>query len=164
MLRAIVVALVLLLGACSAQPVDPASEEPTGGTSAAEPTPATSSPASSAAAEWREPTTYSFTLESQCGERNLIGRCHIAVENGVVVGVVGLDDPGRRFVAGSIGEVPTLADLLGRVAEARSDGADEVSMSTDPADGHPVSVEIDWQTSVTDDEECYTISDFAQGA
>lgn len=137
MVRVASLLLVLLLGACSAAGASP-----------------------SEVAEWAEPAAYSFTLESRCGERNLLGRFAVEVENGVVVSVEGLDDQGRR--ATSVvqpADVPTLADLLALVAEARGDGADQVDLVTDPADGHPVSVEIDWEAAATDDEECYTVSD-----
>lgn len=162
MLRAVVLVFTLLLGACSAPPVVPVSEEPEAGTPVPQPTPSAPSPSPSAPTEWREPATYSFTLESRCGFRMLIGRFHVEVENGAVVSVDGLDEQGR-LVAGIIqhDEVPTLTGLLGRVAEARNEGADEVNLSTDPVDGRPISIEIDWQANAIDDEECYTISDFA---
>lgn len=85
----------------------------------------------------------------------------------MVVGVQGLDEAGRRFVESrssegrAIGGVPTLADLLELVAEARRDGADEVALTADPTDGHPISVEIDWRVDATDDEACYAVSDFS---
>ena len=160
MVRATSLALMLMLSACSAAGA-PASEEPTTEPSVVQTTASASSPSSSAAAEWAEPAAYSFTLESRCGERMLIGRFHVEVENGVVVGVEGLDDQGRTAAeVVRSDDLPTLTDLLRLVAQARSDGADEVSLVTDPADGHPVSVEIDWQANAVDDEECYQISDF----
>lgn len=160
MVRAASLVLGLLLGACSATGVSP-SGEPTLEPSEVQATEPAPSPASSAVAEWTEPVAYSFTLESRCGERNLIGRFAVEVENGVVVAVEGLDDRGET--ATSVvqpADVPTLAGLLALVAEARSDGADKVDLVTDPADGHPVLVEIDWVAAATDDEECYTVSDF----
>jgi len=92
----------------------------------------------------------------------LIGRFRITVEDGVVIGVDGLDEQSRTVAEIiPLSEMPTLTGLLARVAEARREGADEVSLSTDPTDGRPVSVEIDWDANATDDEECYTITDFA---
>lgn len=161
MVRVVLLASVLLLGACSAPPVDLASDGPTNATPVAQATPALPTPTSSATPEWREPAAYSFTLQSRCGERGLLGRFHVEVENGTVVAVEGLDEQGRTTAANTPPEaMPTLADLLRLVAQARSNGADEVSLNTDPADGRPISIEIDWLANAIDDEECYTISDF----
>lgn len=163
MVRVASLVVVLLLGACSAAGAPP-SEEPTIEPSEVQATASARSPSPSAVPEWAEPAAYSFTLESRCGERMLSGRFHVEVEDGAIVGVDGLDEQGRT-VAASIPpeDVPTLADLLALVAEARSDGADKVNLVTDPADGHPVSVEIDWEAAAIDDEECYTVSDFLAG-
>lgn len=156
MVRVASLVLVLLLCACSAAGAP--AEQPTIEPSEAQATASARSPSPSAAAEWAEPAAYSFTLESRCGERVLSGRFHVEVEHGAIVGVDGLDEQGRT-VAASIPpeDVPTLADLRALVAEARSDGADKVNPVTDPADGHPVSVEIDWEAAAIDDEECYTV-------
>lgn len=157
-MRPVLIAAVLLVSACSAQPA-PASNAPA--------VAGELSPPSHEAREWREPSAYSFTLASECGERSLIGRFHIEVENGVVVGVEGLDEQGRRFVESRSSEgrrtggVPTLAGLLGQVAEARRDGADRVEVKADQTDGHPVSIAIDRRINATDDEECYEISAFS---
>ncbi len=95
---------------------------------------------------------------------NLIGRFAVEVENSVVVAVEGLDDQGRTGTSVvQPADVPSLAGLLALVTEARSDGADKVDLVTDPADGYPVSVEIDWQAAAIDDEECYTVSNFVAG-
>lgn len=34
-----------------------------------------------------------------------------------------------------------------------------VSLATDPTDGHPVTLEIDWVLAAIDDEECYAVSE-----
>lgn len=110
---------------------------------------------------WTEPDTYSFVLESRCGERTLFGRFAVDVEGGEVVTVRGLDLQGRAAASAlPPGEFPTLAGLLALAADARATGADRVALVSDPDDGHPVSVEIDWRTNAMDDEECYAISDF----
>lgn len=158
MVRPLLLSLILALGACSEQRVIP-TDEPQPTLTAPVPTP------SSSVAAWREPREYSFTLNSQCGERGGLGLFHVKVQNGRVLEVVGLDDAGRRHVASApdgriVGLVPTLADLLAQATDARNDGADEVTVTTDPADGHPTSVTIDWVTEAIDDEACYTITDF----
>lgn len=161
MVRAASLTLALLLTACSA-PASSSSESPSPDATAAPATSSTPSTSPSAAAEWDEPASYSFTLESRCGERLLIGRFAVEVENGEVIAVEGFDEQGRTAATlVQPSDVPTLADLLALVAEAQSDRADKVNLDTDPTDGHPISVEIDWQANATDDEECYQISDFA---
>jgi len=160
MVRAASFTLALLLTACSAA-APSSSESPSADATAAPATSSAPSTSPSAAAEWEEPAAYSFTLESRCGERNLIGRFAVEVENGEVIAVEGLDEQGRT--AATVvqpSDIPTLADLLALVAEAQSDGADKVTLATNPTDGHPISVEIDWQANADDDEECYQISDF----
>lgn len=163
MVRTTSLALVLVLGACSAARGPPA-EEPTIEPSEGQATASAQSRFSSRVAAWTEPAAYSFTFESRCGERNLVGQFFVEVEDGEVIAVEGLDGQGNT--ATSVvqpRDVPTLADLLALVAEARNDGADEVNLVTDPTDGHPVSVEIDWDAAAVDDEECYTVSDFVAG-
>lgn len=160
MVRAASFTLALLLIACSAA-APSGSEIPSADATAPPGTSSAPSTSPSAAAEWEEPAAYSFTLESRCGERMLIGRFAVEVENGEVIAIEGLDEQGRTAAAVvQPNDVPTLADLVRLVAEARSDEADRVNFVTDPTDGHPVSVEIDWQANAIDDEECYQISDF----
>lgn len=160
--RAASLALMLLLGACS--PARAPSEEPTVEPSAVRPAASAHSPSPAAAAGWVEPAAYAFTLDSRCGERDFIGRFAVDVKNGVVVAVEGLDERGQT--ATSVvqpADVPSLADLVALAAKARRDGADQVRVVTDPADGHPVSVEMDWIAAAIDEEECYTVSDFVVG-
>lgn len=155
--RAIVLVFVLGLSACSTARVEPASQEPTTAASpAADRTTPAASPSTSTSVEWQEPAAYSFTIESRCGWQSLPGRFRVTVEDGEVVDVEALDDQGRRIDT----PLPTIDEILERAAEARRGGADEVHVSTDPLDGHPVSVEIDWRTNLIDDEVCYEVSDF----
>lgn len=136
MIRAASIAAFALLGACSTVGAPPAGE-------------------------WAEPEAYSFILDSYCGERTLFGRFAIDVENGDVVAFRGLDLQGRA-AASSLQprDLPTLADLLALATNARTTGADRVDLVTDPADAHPVLIEIDWLSEAMDDEECYSTHDF----
>jgi Family of unknown function (DUF6174) len=110
-------------------------------------------------AAWREPATYRFVLDAECGERSLIGRFGVRVENGKTVAMERLDGSARRF-QGTFHELPTLAMLLTSVVDPRNRGADSVKLTTDPTDGHPTHVEIDWAVHTVDDEECYQISSY----
>ncbi len=129
---------------------------------------------------WEEPQSYSFVLNDQdCGggEREYRGLMRVFVEDGVTLEYVALDETAERF-SGSPEDIPTLADLLARVAEAREatdpvgpprpDATDSrslpiVRLTTDPADGHPVQVHIDWIPEAIDDEECYVVSEYMPG-
>jgi hypothetical protein len=112
-------------------------------------------------AGWREPAAYSFTLDSQCGERLLIGQFHVEVLNGEVVRVDALEGyTGPLPVPPNA--VPTLQEILTLAVEARRRGASEVSVVLDPTDGHPVAMNIDGRANTIDDEECYTISEYVR--
>jgi hypothetical protein len=109
--------------------------------------------------EWEEPRSYSFVLaDNRCGggERNYFGNMRVFVENGETLEYVALDETAQRF-SGAPSDVPTLAQLLARVAEARNAADPDVRLVTDSVDGHPVEIFIDWAPEAIDDEECYEI-------
>lgn len=117
-------------------------------------------PARPAAADWQEPAGYSYVLESACGERALIGRFRITVEQGEVTAAEGLDEPGRRALPTPGEPAPTLRRLLDEVDRARQQGAAVAEITTDPADGRPTGIRIDPAANSVDDESCYTITDY----
>lgn len=106
---------------------------------------------------WREPASYTYTLQSSEGERALIGTFRITVRDGTVAGAVGLDDSGRRVVEDLPGAVPTIGELLGELEQARRDDADRAE-ALYAADGHPVRISVDWEENAVDDETLYVIS------
>ncbi|MFE1442664.1 DUF6174 domain-containing protein [Streptomyces sp. NPDC058739] len=108
---------------------------------------------------WSEPASYAYTLNSGMGERALIGRFRITVENHEVAHARGLDDSGRRLVANSPGQVPTLGDLLKELDRARGEGADTAEAEYAP-DGRPERITLDWDTNALDDETEYVISGY----
>jgi hypothetical protein len=113
------------------------------------------------AAGWSEPASYAFTLESYCGERDLIGKFRVTVVDGTVTAAEGRDDSARRMLAVRSPEVlPSLGDLLDQASQARQQGAAVVETAFDPVDGHPTKIAIDRDQQSIDDEECYTVSDF----
>ncbi|MGK5683072.1 DUF6174 domain-containing protein [Actinoplanes sp. URMC 104] len=117
-----------------------------------------------AALSWEEPAAYTYELDSQCGERALIGRYRITVRDGRVTHAEGLDEPARRTVADSPSDtIPTLGRLADELDEARRAGADVARIETDPADGHPTRITIDPAENSTDDESCYTVTAFERG-
>ena len=110
---------------------------------------------------WTEPELYSYTLESSCGERALIGKFAVTVTDGRVTKTVGLDASSRRALMLRLSRlVPTLAQMAAEAETARAADADEVVIQHDPVDGHPVSIRIDPSRSTADDESCYEISAF----
>jgi hypothetical protein len=108
---------------------------------------------------WIEPADYAFTLESRCGERDLIGTFRVAVRNHETVEFHGLDESGKAF-PGDAASIPTLAGILNEAEEATSRHASSVKVETDPVDGHPMNVAIDWKANAIDDEACYRVSDY----
>ena len=116
------------------------------------------SPSPSAVHEWTEPDSYMYAFDSQCGLRALSGRWEVTVENGKVVDYHSPDHPGSPLPGI---EMPTLADLMNQVERARADGDAIVkAFETDPADGHPTFISIDWLPNAIDDEECYVIESY----
>jgi hypothetical protein len=117
------------------------------------------------AGTWKEPDSYAFTLESACGERDLIGTFRMTVVNGMVTAAEGRDEPGRRLLRQRMPhQMPTLTGLLNEARQAQRDGADVVETRVDPADGHPTKITIDHERAAMDDEACYTVSDFVTPA
>jgi hypothetical protein len=117
---------------------------------------------SAATSSWSEPARYTYVLDSQCGERLLIGRFRVTVAEGAVTDVEGLDESARRATEspGIKTQTPTLAQLVKRVADAQAKGAHRASAEFDKADGHPTRAEIDREKNAIDDEECYTVTDY----
>lgn len=108
---------------------------------------------------WQPAEDYQFKFRSFCGERNLIGRFSVRVEDGDVVQARGLDDGAVRYI--ERGEVvPTLADLLAQAETAEADGADLVEVAYSD-EGPPASINIDWMREAIDDEACYEISEYS---
>lgn len=63
---------------------------------------------------------------------------------------------------GFVDDVPTIGGLLAEARRARDAEADVVDVAVDPADGHPMSIDIDWDRNSIDDEACYVITDFKE--
>lgn len=116
------------------------------------------SPRASNVPSWQAPDGYEFTLDSSCGERSLIGKFRVVVENGSVAEAEGLDESGRALFEHGFGDdVPTLSELLDQAATAEEEGADVVEVeATD--EGRPTAIDIDWDSNATDDEACYRIT------
>jgi hypothetical protein len=132
--------------------------------------------------DWTEASSYSFVFASTCGERNLLGTFKVTVEGGAAVAYRPLDEQASRF-PGSFHDMPTLASLMALVEEARtyqsldptgrSPAAEPsgipgpspqeaiVTLETDPVDGHPTYIHIDWVPNAIDEEECYRIEEYS---
>ena len=76
----------------------------------------------------------------------------------------GLDEAGRRALMLRIANlIPTLGKMVEDAEAARAQGADEVVIDRDPADGHPTAIRIDEEKNAVDDETCFTITDYTIG-
>ena len=156
MTRIAAIAVVILIAGCArlgaASPAEPPASDIVSASAPAVPS------VPSPPAEWAEPGAYSYQLFSTCGERGGIGRFHVVVEGGNVVSFVGTDEVGLRHAPLMTNEdVPTIGGLVTLAEEARSAGADEVTLQTDPATGQPIALEIDRILNGIDDEECYYV-------
>jgi hypothetical protein len=113
---------------------------------------------------WTVPAKYGYTLDSQCGERALIGRFKVTVVDDKVVHTEGLDDAARRALMLRVADlVPTLRQLEAEAEDARSKGADVVEIERELSDAHPTKITIDESREAEDDESCYTIEDYTIG-
>jgi hypothetical protein len=138
---------VLLSGCVTSEPDDPPGA------------PATPPPVGR---DWSS-ASYSYTLDSQCGERALIGTYHVVVEGGVVTSAEPVAPAGWRPESGDqLASVPTFAHLLAR-AQATGNAAPS-QFHVDPTTGVPTEVEFEGDPNAIDDEECYRISDYRPGA
>ena len=111
---------------------------------------------------WQEPDEYVFTVDAGCGLRAFSGRYTVHVVDGAVVEHAALDGRGGHMDL-SNDQVPTMADIARRYREAKADPDARATIVTDPDDGHPVAVDIDWIVNAIDDEECYRVSDYVPG-
>jgi uncharacterized protein DUF6174 len=103
------------------------------------------------------PADYRYTLTSSCGERALIGRYQVVVNDGAVSTAEPMDSdtPPPRLA-----DVPTLEGIVEKANQAESDA--DVELELDDA-GVPVSLSIDHDPDLIDDEECYDVTDFVPG-
>jgi Family of unknown function (DUF6174) len=126
-----------------------------------QPNPSPAGPGASAqqAGAWTERAAYRFTFRSTCGERTLVGTFEVTVDDGSVNAYRALDGAAEAF-PGTASDLPTLGDLQRRAQEAEANDEAIVTLETDPDDGHPTSIEIDWIPNAIDDEECYEITNY----
>ena len=126
---------------------------------AAAPAASTGSPSSGG---WQEPAAYSFAVTSSCGERGFLGDYQVIVAGGEVVEAQWRDRTSGAWAPfDQLEAVPTLGDMLEEVREASEDPeAGEVSLETDPVDGHPTAISVDHIENAIDDESCYLITDY----
>lgn len=106
---------------------------------------------------WQEPPSYAYTLTSTT--QVLAGTFRVKVRDGKVTEAVGVDEDSRRQVRELLGEVPTIGELLKRLAKARGDGA-HTAKAEYATDGHPLRITLDWDQNAIDDEALYVISSY----
>lgn len=111
---------------------------------------------------WHEPADYSFSVTSSCGERAFVGDYRVDVVGGVVASGQHRDPAdGRWKQVEDLASLPTLGDMVDEVAQATDDpDAGDVTLETDPIDGHPTEISVDHLEDAIDDETCYVITDY----
>lgn len=145
--------VTFLLAACANEDNSAAESDPTSSVTVS----ATGQPLA-----WIEPDSYSYVLESRCGERDLIGTFAVTVQDGQVEEVSALDDDAEAMLATSGSEpVMTIGEMVNELETATQNGADRVYLEVDTDGGHPTLIEIDYDTNAVDDESCYTVTDYA---
>jgi hypothetical protein len=100
-------------------------------------------------ADWQEPGAYTYTLDSLCGERSLLGTFRITVANGRVVSAEPAHD-----------QAPTIGALLAEARAAREEEDADVVEVEYADDGRPTRIGIDYDVQALDDEACYHIADY----
>ena len=106
--------------------------------------------------------SYRFTLDSQCGERALIGTYDVVVEDGRVTSALPAEPTRwKPESADQLASVPTFAHLLAR-GQATGNAAPS-EFHVDAATGAPTRVEFEGDPNAIDDEECYRITGYRPG-
>jgi hypothetical protein len=161
------VALVALVGGCTADSGSPTFHN---GDSAAPSAPATVG----SAPPFTEPASYAFTLTHGCDDASPLGRYRVAVRAGAVTtaqrvggsagpSAAASSDADLGPVNGQNGEeidVPTLGELRDMAQTATDDGG-QVTTTYDGADGHPVKVIINVSDEGPSGDDCWSVADYA---
>lgn len=106
-----------------------------------------------------EAASYTYTVDSSCGEQWFIGTFEVTVEDHVVVNAVALESNGQALLDQTgLDYIPTLDQLVDEYRNAVDRNADRADIEHAPGDGHPTMIDIDWSGGAIDDESCYTIT------
>lgn len=151
------IALITLLGACTASPTPTPARSASRSAFGAPSSAAPSESAVASAPPWSEPAKYDFVLDRRCDRGPSIGRYRVSVAGGHVVKAERVD--GRTAAGEEEIEVPSLKGLLDLAQTAADDGG-EVTTKFDPADGHPVEVSFNVSGEATDGASCFIVSDY----
>ncbi|WP_426594231.1 DUF6174 domain-containing protein [Cellulomonas sp. McL0617] len=99
--------------------------------------------------------SYTYVLESSCGERALLGRYAVTVKDARVTEVEDLAThaPAADYVAAY---VPTIDALTDRAASEHPS-----ELAYDPGTGMLTAVRFEGDPNAIDDEECYVVSAYS---
>lgn len=112
-----------------------------------------------AAARWAEDgaASYSFVIDSTCGNGDLQGLNRVTVDGNAVTALEPLDE-----IAESAGAQPsaalTIDELLDEISNIRLDEVDALAANYHPQRGYPTYFSVDPDEETNGDETCYTIS------
>lgn len=160
-------ALVLAgtLAACGAAPTQPAAGvAPTPTIVVAAPTQTAAEPLDEVAQQrqqWTDQkvTNYRFTIERSCfctEEARGPALVEVSGEEATSVTNVASGQPSGEFFE----QVNTIGKLFATIDEAKTSGADEVVVTYDEKYGFPLTIKIDQDFQMADEESYYTISNF----
>lgn len=109
---------------------------------------------------WMEAASYSYTVNSACGERWFIGTFAVTVTDHEVADAVAIDSDAHALLdQAGLEHIPTLDELVAEYRSAVDGNAEQAAIEHAPGDGHPTLIEIDWSSGI-DDEACYTITSY----
>lgn len=114
-----------------------------------------------AQARWtaEAPTSYSFTWRRSCEcSPDTTRPIRIDVMDGQISAALYLDD---ESTVGSevFGTLLTIEGVFGRIEEAFEEGAHAIGVEYDATLGHPLSVSVDYDAQIADEELSLSISD-----
>lgn len=112
-----------------------------------------------ALSRWREAeaSSYSFVLDSTCGDGRLRGLYQVTVDDDAVSDLEPInavaEDSGARAAS-----APTIDDVFTEIASIRLNDVDTLEANYHIKSGYPTYFAVDPDESTPDDETCYTIS------
>lgn len=122
------------------------------------------SPSPSTAAEYRSvwdarhPASYTYTIERSCF-CVLLGPLTVTVQDGQVTAIALADGTEVRPHDARLAAYPISIDALFDYAEEAERSSDRSKIGYDPALGYPAALDIDWDSSIPDDDVTIQVAD-----
>jgi hypothetical protein len=112
-----------------------------------------------AVARWREfgAESYTFLIDSTCGDGRLRGLYQVTVSDGTVSELTPMDAIAQESGARA-SSAPTIDDVFTEIASIRLNDVDALEANYHLKAGFPTYFAVDPDENTADDETCYTIS------